>query len=169
MAFDPNVERALREMRAEHEAYQNADLGAFVDRLEDLSRIPSRVAAAVAADLSALVEEGYEEGRDPYGTPWAPLKKLTRQKHGPTPLTHHGLMREDTHVRPNAGAGVVMDAPFPAAIHMTGAGYQTDEDPAPQWGMQARPMFPDRDELPRRWREAIDRRVRDAFAKAVRK
>lgn len=168
--FDPAAERALREIRAEHEAYGDLDaMGALAARLDELAKIPSRVARAVAADLEALIEEGYARGRDPYGEPWAPLKKRTLLKHRPPPLTHYGLMREDTHARPRGGAGVVLSAPFPAAIHMTGAGTPSDSDPGEQWGMHARPMFPDRDELPPKWRETIDRRVREAFEKGARR
>ncbi len=161
--FDPAVERAFREMRAEHEAYQNADLGLFHDRVSDLAKVPSRVAKAVAADLERLTEEGYARGRDPYGEPWAPLKRRTLRKHKPPPLTHRGLMREDTRAKPRGGAGVVLTAPFPAAIHMTGAGTPDDNDPQEAWGMEARPMFPDGPELPESWVRAIERRVREAF------
>jgi phage gpG-like protein len=160
-----DVERQIRAMRAEHEAYQNADLGAFVERLEELATVPSRVARAVAADLQKLVERGYASGKDPYGATWSPLKKRTLQKHGPPPLTFTGIMREDTRVSPRAGAGIVMVAEFPAAIHMTGAGNPSPEDPQPEWGMEARPMFPDRDELPPSWQDAIDRRIAEAFGR----
>jgi hypothetical protein len=157
-------ERAKRALRATHELYGNVGaMGDLADRLADLASIPSRVAKDVAADLAELVEDGYAEGTDAYGRPFAPLKKRTLLKHGPPPLTHLGIMREDTTVRAGRGAGVVLSAPFPAGIHMTGAGSPSPSDPQEQWGMEARPIFPDGDELPRAWQEAIDARVAAAF------
>ena len=168
--FDPVLERFERDKRADHELYGNpSDMGELSARLAELAKVPSRIAAAVAADLEALLEQGYRRGRNPYGEPWAPLKRRTLAKHRPPPLTHHGLMREDTSVAPRGGAGVVLSAPFPAGIHMTGAGLQTSDDPADEWGMEARPMFPDGEALPASWQKAIDRRVREAFGKGGRK
>lgn len=138
-------------------------MGELADRLGELATVPSRIAADVADDLSGLLEAEFAAGRDPYGNAWAPLKKRTLLKHGPPALTHTGEMRSETRAAPGKGAGVVLVAPFPAGIHQTGAGTPSESDPGEQWGMFARPIFPDGDELPESWQRAIEKRLAAAF------
>lgn len=151
-------------MGASHPEYGDLDaMGGLADILGELATVPSRVAAGVAADLNKLLESEFAGARDAYGNEWAPLKKRTLLKHGPPALTHTGEMRAGTYAAPGKGAGVVLEAPFPAGIHQTGAGTPSTSDPGEQWGMFARPIFPDGEELPPAWEAAIEKRLAAAF------
>lgn len=154
-------------MGAEHPLYGALeDMGGLADRLGELAQVPSRIARDVAADLNKLIAQEFTSGRDAYGQPWHPLKKRTLLKHGPPPLTHTGEMRGGTFAKPGQGSGIVLEAPFPAGIHQTGAGTPSEQDPGEQWGMHARPIFPDGDELPKSWEAVIERRLAEAFGRA---
>lgn len=138
------------------------DMGDLADRLADLATVPSRVAKDVADDLDALLEDQFDRGVDPYGAKWEDLAPRTLKRHGPPPLTFKGDMRAGTFARAQRGAGISLEAPFPAGIHMTGGD-------SGNWHMPARPMFPVGDALPPKWQEAIDDRLDAAFDRGVRR
>jgi hypothetical protein len=129
-------------------------MGRLADRVADLSEVPSRASKRVAFKLESFLEEEFDDGADPYGTPWAPLAESTLERgRRPPPLTDSHAMRDDARVRPLRGAGVAMtvDAAY-APPHQTG------------WAnAPARPILPARAELPRRWAEAIKSAVSDAM------
>jgi hypothetical protein len=137
-------------------------MGRLAQRVADLARVPSRAAATVALELEALLEEEYETGTDPYGTPWAPLAEstLARGRHAP-PLTDTGSMRLGTTVTPTRYAGVAIFVPHPGAPHQTGWS-------GPQNSGPARPILPFR-EMPAAWRDVIEGAVsREARAVGAR-
>jgi len=128
-------------------------VGHLADRVADLANVPSRAAKAVAFDLEGFLQDEFDEGRDPYGSPWEPLADATRER-GRTepPLTDTGAMRASAVVRPARGAGVQVTIDHPALPHQTG--WQGPQG----WG-PARPILPDREELPVDWAEAIESAV----------
>lgn len=120
--------------------------------LEDL--IPS-IAAEAIPEIARLIEEQFEQGHDPYGKPWAPLRPATLAKgRHPPPLTDTGYMRESVYVTATSdGLRITVDGP--SFFHQHG----TDR-------MRARPILPDKQaRLPESWERAID----DAAARAVAK
>jgi len=131
-----------------------AAMGHLVDRIADLASVPSRAAPRAARSIATLIEEEFAHGHDPYGDPWAPLAEATLAKgRTPPPLTDTRAMRRGVQVKPQRGAGiaVTIDAAY-APPHQTGW-------EGPQGSGPARPMLPDRAELPDEWTEAIEAAV----------
>ena len=140
-------------------------MGQLADRLGELAQVPSRASRAAAEAINAAVEEQFEEGTDPYGRPWAALAPRTLLKHGEPPLqgefgARPGDMAEGTVARPGRGAGIELSVPFPGAIHQTGAS-------SGNWRMPARPILPQRGQLPPKWKAAIDAAMKEAFASSM--
>lgn len=135
-----------------------SQMGKLADRLADLAAIPSRVSARVAPEIEALIQDEFDAGTDPYGQPWKPLAAATLATgRRPPPLTDTGAMRGSARVRPMRGAGVgVTIANPPAAPHQTGWS-------GPQGSGPARPILPERDELPSGWQDVIEDAVREEF------
>lgn len=131
-------------------------VGHLADRISDLASVPSRAAGAVSFELEVFIQDEFNEGRDPYGTPWEPLADSTRER-GRTdpPLTDSWAMRDSASVRPSRGAGVNMMIDHPAMPHQTGWS-------GPQGDGPARPILPAGDELPSEWTEAIESAVETA-------
>lgn len=132
-------------------------MGQLADRLNDLARIPSRVSAKVAPKIAELIQEEFDDGADPYGTPWEPLAEATLAKgRTPPPLTDtlHSPpnMRDTVHVRPMQAAGVKITIDHPAAPHQTGWNGRQGQGPA-------RPPLPARGELPAGWQEVIESEI----------
>jgi hypothetical protein len=105
----------------------------------------------------------FRQGRDPYGTPWAPLKPSTLRKHGPPPLTDSGAGRD--------GTTAVALASNRAGIHLRlGAAYLYFAQVGFRAGrtkVKPRPVFPTRG-LPASWREILKASARQAMREAVR-
>lgn len=152
-------------------------MGALADRLDDLASVPSRASKAAAASLTELLAEQFEEGKDPYGDPWAALADRTLEKHDEPSLQAEfggvpGPMASATVARARGGAGIALSSPYAdrrtgtilAPIHQTGAAV-----PERNWEMPARPIFPEGEELPEAWQDAIDDAVEAAFAKGGRR
>ncbi len=148
-------------------------MGQLADRLDDLATVPSRASKEAAASISLLIAEQFEAGEDPYGDEWAGLAERTRRKHDEPALQAEfggvpGPMAEATVARARGGAGIGLQSPYAddrgrvvAGIHQTGAS-------APPWDMPRRAIFPDGDELPADWIDAIDDAVERAFGKGGR-
>lgn len=134
-----------------------SQIGQLADRVADLSTVPSRAARGVAFELDGFLQDEFVEGEDPYGVAWEELADATVERgRTPPPLTDSGDMRATAHVRPGAGAGIVMTVTARyAPPHQTGWH-------GPQGDGPARPMLPDREELPDAWQDAIERHVERA-------
>lgn len=133
-------------------------LGGLQRNLVELARVPSAVAPQASADLTALLQQEYSSGADPYGVPWAPLKKSTLRKgRRPPPLTASGGMRRGTKAFPISGAGVGFAVPFPGNIHQGGS----------VRGLQARPILPRGGRLPATWSLVIRSSARAQVLKRV--
>jgi hypothetical protein len=115
------------------------------------------VAVLASPTIQAAIESEYANGRDPYGTPWKPLKPATiaKGRHAP-PLTDMGLMRARTRVTPRLGRpGIRITLPErPGAFHQTGTRH-----------MVARQVLPFRG-MPRIWADALRRASVQAMKEA---
>lgn len=127
-----------------------SQMGQLEDRLRDLAEVPSRASRRASRDIEALIEDEFDAGADPYGNAWKELAPATLGKgRTPPPLTDTGTMRDSVHVRPMAGAGVAITIKNPpAAPHQIGWSGKQGSGPA-------RPILPDRSELPPLWDEVI--------------
>jgi hypothetical protein len=135
-------------------------MGHLADRVADLAEVPSRASKAIADDLSGLIQDEFDAGTDPYGTPWKPLAEATLDKgRTPPPLTDTRAMRKSAVVRPMRPAGVAMTIDHPGAPHQTGWS-------GPQGSGPARPILPERRELPPEWQDVIADRVEAEFKRA---
>jgi hypothetical protein len=92
-------------------------IGQLKGVLRRLSDLPRAVAVEAKPKIDKLLREGYQNGVDPYGNAWAPLKPstLARGRHAP-PLTDTRKLRDGTVSKLRSGlrAGLVL---------MTGAPY----------------------------------------------
>lgn len=114
--------------------------------IRDLAGVPSRAARYVANRLSGRIQDGFDQGVSPAGTPWAALKASTLARgRTPPPLTESGLLRGATYFAPSGGAGVELHTTdeHGGAEHMSGRA-----------DMAARPYYPV-GRLPESYREDI--------------
>lgn len=125
----------------------------------ELGTIPSRVAADAAEKIAHLIASQFQQGQDPYGNPWAPLRPATLAKgRRPPPLTDTGAMSSGIVVRPLRGAGIEIQAsstPY-AHFHQTGTKH-----------MAERSILPDGGELPGEWDAAIEGALTSSVKKAL--
>ena len=134
-------------------------MGKLADRVADLANVPSRVASRAAVEIQSLMDEQFNEGRDPYGTAWEPLAESTTDRgRTPPPLTDTRAMRDSLLVRPMAAAGLQITIDHPAAPHQTGWEGKQGKGPA-------RPILPARSELPSEWQGVIEDLVAQEFRK----
>jgi hypothetical protein len=100
-----------------------AALASIQRQVDELSRMPRKLAAACAPEITKLLQAGYRAGTDPYGRAWRRLRPATLAKHGPPPLTHHGKLRDGTRARlldgNRAGLSIVVGKPY-GAFHQVG-------------------------------------------------
>ena len=135
-------------------------MGQLAERVADLAEVPARVAAKVAPEIEGLIGGEFDAGVDPYGAAWEPLAEATLDKgRAPPPLTDTGAMRASVAVRPLAGAGVGVTIDHPAAPHQTGWSGKQGTGPA-------RPILPERSELPPDWQDVISEAVEREYRRA---
>lgn len=128
-----------------------------MQRLRTLSNVPSRAATPIAKRITDALQQEFEEGRDPYGRAWRPLKAWTLRRHGPPPLTDTGRSRAATVAVPKAGKGVAIRLPEILVHHQFGyRNALTGKKVGP------RPVLPVRG-MPRAWKGIIDEEVAAAF------
>jgi phage gpG-like protein len=128
-------------------------LAGYERALRELTKVPSRAAKSAAPKIRRLITEEFNRGEDPYGNAWAPLKPATLARgRRPPPLTDTRRLRRGIRVFPMAKAGIqiTVDAPY-AGFHQSGTSR-----------MGARPILPKRG-LPKKWRAAIERSVKEAY------
>lgn len=79
----------------------------FSQALSKLTEVPSKIAPAVARKLNRELRRQFDEGVDPYGKPWAPLRASTLAKgRHPPPLTDTHAGRDSVRAIPTARGGV---------------------------------------------------------------
>ncbi len=117
-------------------------MGDLLSLIERLSDVPARTAAIAAPKLDRLVQRQFENGVDPYGRPWAPLRPSTiGTGRKPPPLTGFTRKLRDgtgVKVRPGGRAGLVVKigAPY-GTFHQTGTRFMVARRIMPQFGMPA--------------------------------
>jgi hypothetical protein len=138
-----------------------ASLDSLVAAAERLAKVPALAAQRAADAIRELVGEEFDEGRDPYGTAWAPLADATLAK-GRTepPLTESGAMRASLNVYARGdGGGVALTIDHPAAPHQDGWAGTQGRGPA-------RPILPGHG-LPDSWDAAIEQAVTEVIEEEV--
>jgi hypothetical protein len=137
-------------------------MGHLADRVADLAEIPSRIAGRVSEEIAGLIQDEFDAGEDPYGTAWKPLAEATLDKgRTPPPLTDTRAMRDSVQVRPMVGAGIQITIGHPSAPHQTGWS-------GPQGSGPARPILPERAEMPPGWDQAIEEAFEAEFRRRQR-
>ncbi len=134
-----------------------------------LAQVPALAAKAVADGLYELLQDQFDAGTDPYGTAWEPLAEstLATGRHEP-PLTDTRGLRESLTVYARArggelsgGVALSIGRPgHPAAPHQTG--WQGSQGDGP-----ARPILPERAEIPATWRELIEEATDEAIGRVL--
>lgn len=111
----------------------------FAKTLRSLAGIRSQVAVEARDKFFALLDDGFNAGTDPYGTPWAAISAEWAARKGHSlPGTHTYAMRGTLRVETQGGAGLVMTVGAPHAMFFD----------------KARRLLPDNG-LPASWREAL--------------
>jgi hypothetical protein len=67
--------------------------------LAELDTLPRKLSVTVAPRLNAEFQKQFQEGRDPYGKPWAKLKRTGKQSH----LTETRRFRSGSRIAPMPG------------------------------------------------------------------
>ena len=92
-------------------------------QIEELARMPRKLAVACAPEITKLLRAGFRAGTDPYGRAWRRLKPSTLRKHGPPPLTDSGKLADGTRAvvldGNRAGLHIKVGAPY-GAFHQVG-------------------------------------------------
>ena len=130
--------------------------------VEELGRLPRKLAVTAAPLISAEVRDQFRTGTDPYGTPWAPLKPSTLRRHGPPPLTDTRALADGTKAIPSAGGRIgitVLIGKTYGAFAQTG--FRVGKTRVPP-----RRILPNRG-MPAKWREILTRTARALSAQAV--
>jgi phage gpG-like protein len=109
--------------------------------------------ASLADAALDLVRQEFAMSRDPYGNPWAPLKK--RRAGGPV-LVKSGRMQGRIRRR-TSSVGFTLVSPVPySGFHQSGTRR-----------MVQRRIFPDADLIPPEWTRLFERIAEEAVAKAL--
>lgn len=113
-------------------------LKALIGRME---QIPKATARKLAPKIDARIQACFDNGRDPYGKPWAPLKPSTivRKKGDARILIRTGMSRALTYVANLAPEGVRITIGGALGWHMNPAKHRV-----------ARPILPIHG-LPKTW------------------
>lgn len=141
-----------------------ASLERLAHAAERLAQVPALAAKRVADGIYELIADQFDSGTDPYGTTWEPLAEATLAKgrHDP-PLTDTSGLRDSLNVYARASGGelsggvaISIGRPdHPAAPHQEGWTGSQGDGPA-------RPILPDRAEIPATWSELIETSVSEA-------
>lgn len=131
-------------------------LGSLKKTLAELDTLPKRLSVAVAPRLNAEFQKEFRDGKDPYGKPWA---KLKRPGHPPSHLTETRRFRNNSRIAPMPGnrkgvrviLGKLGKRGRNPIFHMTGTK-----------SMVARKYLPTRG-MPAAWRKIIQEEMRRAL------
>jgi hypothetical protein len=130
--------------------------------VEELARLPHKLAVVAAPLISAELRDQFRAGVDPYGVPWAPLKPSTLKRHGPPPLTATRALRDGT--KAYAGRGGIMMVLGRSYGAFAQTGFRVGH--ARNVKVPARRILPNRG-LPASWRRILDRTALWLARKAV--
>lgn len=154
------------------EIHDDGIVAAF-NRLIALGEDPEPVLDAIGRQLKANIQLGFAQSRDPYGTPWAPLK--TRQGQ---PLVKDGHLRNSIDYQVDDNSVVVGTNKVQAKLQNFGGTVKAKDAGSPFFmvgdrkvfvksvTIPARPFMPS-ETLPADWREDILDILRAATENAV--
>ena len=128
--------------------------------VEELARLPHKLAVVAAPLISAELRDQFRAGVDPYGAPWAPLRPATLRRHGPPPLTATRQLADGTRAFPGRGGILVVLGKSYGAFAQTGFRVGSTKVPP-------RRILPNRG-MPRTWRAILDRTARALAERAGR-
>lgn len=74
-------------------------LGSLKKTLGELDSLPRKLSTAAAPRLNAEFQKQFRDGKDPYGKPWARLKRTGQQSH----LTESGRFKRGSRIAPMPG------------------------------------------------------------------
>lgn len=136
MAYDAGLAKTL------------SQIGRLEQTIAKLVEIPRKIAEDVVPEINRLIQKQFDDGQDPYGRPWAPLKKATIDRgRKPPPLTDTRKLRNGTKVyvlRANyAGLRIVVGESY-GYFHQVGTK-----------NMAARRILPSAG-MPSTWKQAFD-------------
>jgi phage gpG-like protein len=132
--------------------------------VDELARMPRKLAVAVAPDVTAMLQSQFDVGVDPYGGRWRPLRPATLAKgRRNPPLTETRKLKGGTKARTldgnRAGLWLVVGAAY-GAFHQVGFRVgRTRVGP--------RAILPPHG-IPAAWRELFRQRARELAQKAGR-
>lgn len=122
------------------------ELRAALHRLADAAGDLTPVMTEIGETMRQSVTESFETGTDPFGTPWAPLKRRNGR-----PLVDTGTLKRSFVMQAMAGSAEVGTALEYAAIHQFGG--KAGRNLAAV--ITARPFLPTTT-LPNTWRQDIE-------------
>ena len=124
---------------------------AIIVALQALEEAPRIALKRSELKIKTLVEAQFDEGRDPYGEPWAALAASTVAKgRTPPPLTDTGAMRKSLRVVASAD-GLTCSMAEPFKFHQYGT-----------VNMPARPILP-AEGVPPEWEKVITETVEEVI------
>lgn len=127
----------------------------LANNLGELSQVASVVTTAVAEDINGFLAAEFVDEVDPYGAAWAELAESTKRKKGHDRIMYEtGDTERETRAYAMRGAGIEIRSTQQAGYN------QFERSNAP-----ARPVLPSREDLPAKWRAAIDKRFEEAVAR----
>lgn len=127
-----------------------AKLTAAIERLPDT--LMQTVGPIVGETTIDLIQQGFDDEKNPYGEPWAPLKAREGRI-----LRDRGLLYRNWHWAVTGGGVEVSSGQEYASFHQDGTKK-----------MVARKMVPDPgQELPRHWAEELDAALEEGIAQAI--
>jgi hypothetical protein len=139
-------------------------IGRLKQTIRKLSDLPRAVAVEAKPTIDRLLKEGFLNGKDPYGRPWAPLKASTIAKgRTPPPLTDTRALRKGTKVQVRSGLrpGLLLLTGPHGYFHQVGFRVYKTRVPArrvlPQYGLPASWKIALRDAARRCARRAVGR------------
>lgn len=125
--------------------------------LNQLARIPSRVAVIAAPKLQAQMRKDAGAEKDPYARAFAPHKPATTKRwgaHSVLDLTGAGI--GSIQAKPAAGAGITLTADDHMAFTQAGTPTQV-----------VRAIFPNTPSLPASWRRILEASTEEALGDAL--
>lgn len=137
-----------------------ASLGRIMQTIRRLSEAPKRVAQIAAPKITDMLQQQFDQGKDPYGRAWNPLRPSTLAKgRRPPPLTDKRNLRKGTKAVASRYGIRLMVGPkgfFHQVGFRVGRTFVAPRRILPQYG------------LPKEWKVALDNAARQAGREARR-
>jgi hypothetical protein len=133
-------------------AHAIASLEYAIKVVDQLGRLPERLAVAAAPKITELQKAQFDAGVDPYGQAWKALARRTLAKgRRPPPLTDKRRLRNGTGTWPLVGHRLLHRVNAPYGIH--------HQYGAPRANLSQRMILPTKG-LPPAWRRILDEQAK---------